>query len=186
MSRILLSGVPILFVLQSATPTQAQVPAPEDRARIAEAVAAAPASVSAAAEVRDWGGNVLRVGTNDWVCFPSIPDAGGNNAMCLDEPWLAFVNAWQNREPVTTTRVGFGYMLCGDAPASNTDPHAEERTPDNEWIAHGIPHVMVIVPDRAALEGMPTEPHDGQPWVMWRDTPYAHIMVPMPMNPDCR
>jgi hypothetical protein len=38
---------------------------------------------------------------------------------------------------------------------------------------------MIVVPDAAALEGLPTHPDDGGPWVMYRDTPYAHIMVPI-------
>ena len=25
---------------------------------------------------------------------------------------------------------------------------------------------------------LPTDPHSGGPWVMWRGTPYAHLMVP--------
>jgi hypothetical protein len=29
------------------------------------------------------------------------------------------------------------------------------------------------------LEGITDDPSQGGPWVMWRDTPYAHIMVPV-------
>lgn len=183
-----LTALPVLLcllLLQSRTEAHAQIPAPEDRAAINEAIAAAPPVISAGAEVRGWDGAVLRRGTNEWVCFPRILDMEGNTAMCLDEPWLAWADAWQNRAPVTTTRVGFGYMLCGDGPASNTDPFADGPTADNEWMAEGIPHLMVIVPDPSMLAGIPTDPHAGGPWVMWRDTPYAHIMVPMPMNPNC-
>ena len=35
---------------------------------------------------------------------------------------------------------------------------------------------MIVVPDRSALEGMSTDPNDPV-YVMWGDTPYAHIMV---------
>jgi hypothetical protein len=37
---------------------------------------------------------------------------------------------------------------------------------------------MIVIPDRALLERLPTDPHNGGPWVMWKETPYAHIMVP--------
>lgn len=40
-------------------------------------------------------------------------------------------------------------------------------------------HVMIIVPDVRQLEGMSTDPASGGRYVMWKGTPYAHIMVPM-------
>lgn len=184
--RYFLLPAAALFLLASAPQVaHGQDLSLEDREKVAQASAAAPAHVSAHAEIRDWDGRVLRDGTNDWVCFPSIPDSGGNDAMCLDDQWLAWADAWMSQEPVSATRVGFGYMLCGDAPASNVDPFAEGPTPDNEWLEQGMPHLMVIVPNEATLSGLPTDPQTGGPWVMWRDTPYVHIMVPMPRNPDC-
>lgn len=164
---------------------QAQEPSPEDRAKIREATAAAPNAIGAEAEVRDWDGRVLRPGTNGWTCYPSIPDSGGDDAMCLDDPWVGFVEAWVERGTPNVTTVGFGYMLCGDAPSSNLDPFAEGPTADNEWMSEGMPHLMIVVPDAEVLRGLPTEPHLGGPWVMWRDTPFVHVMVPLPRNPDC-
>ena len=38
---------------------------------------------------------------------------------------------------------------------------------------------MMVVATADALAGLPTHPKQGGPWVMWRDTPYAHIMVPL-------
>ncbi len=29
------------------------------------------------------------------------------------------------------------------------------------------------------LNGMPTDPNSGGPWVMFQGTPYAHIMIPV-------
>jgi hypothetical protein len=37
---------------------------------------------------------------------------------------------------------------------------------------------MLLVPDTKLLETLPTDAHLGGPWVMWKGTPYAHIMVP--------
>jgi hypothetical protein len=76
---------------------------------------------------------------------------------------------------------GFGPVCLqgGTEGGSNTDPFATEATADNEWLPPGGPHIMIVVPDAAALEGLPTHPDDGGPWVMYRDTPYAHIMVPI-------
>jgi hypothetical protein len=144
---------------------------------IREALSAAPPAVAADATVMDWEQNVLREGTNGWTCLPSPPNME-NNSMCLDDTWLAWAHAWMNREPVEIDRVGVSYMLQGDAGGSNIDPFAEGPTPDNEWVTEG-PHLMVIVPNLEDLEGLPTDPHNGGPYVMWRGTPYAHIMIPV-------
>lgn len=150
----------------------------QDRAAvIANALRAAPASISNDATVVDWEGNTLREGSNGWTCFPDPPNMQAA-PMCLDGPWAAWAQAWQNRAPVVIDRAGIAYMLQGDAGASNTDPYAEGPTDDNEWVVTG-PHLMLIVPDPAALEGMPTDPDNGGPWVMWRGTPYAHVMIPV-------
>lgn len=69
-------------------------------------------------------------------------------------------------------------MLQGGSPGSNTDPYAQGPTPDNEWMERVPPHLMIIVPDPEMYEDLPTDPENGGPWVMWRRTPYAHIMVP--------
>jgi hypothetical protein len=68
-------------------------------------------------------------------------------------------------------------MLAGDEGASNIDPFAEGPTDDNEWVVEG-PHLMIIVPPEL-LEGFPTDPDNGGPYVMWKGTPYAHLMVPV-------
>ena len=38
---------------------------------------------------------------------------------------------------------------------------------------------MLLVPDSKLLDGVPTDPHAGGPFVMWKGTPYAHVMVPI-------
>jgi hypothetical protein len=147
-------------------------------------MSAAPASVAEAATIQDWDGTVLREGTNAWTCLPDVPDTPGNDPMCLDEPWLAWAEAWMNRESgFAADRIGFGYMLQGGSPESNVDPYADGPTSDNEWLAESVPHVMMIVPDESMLEGLPTQPEDGGPWVMWRGTPYVHVMIPTPEKP---
>ena len=69
-------------------------------------------------------------------------------------------------------------MLAGEGTAlgvSNSDPYATEPAKSDDWVKEG-PHLMIVVPDRGMLEGMSTDPNDPV-YVMWKDTPYAHIMV---------
>jgi hypothetical protein len=158
-----------------------------DDTKIQSALSAAPASITASATVLDWPGAlggqmpVLREGSNDWYCLPDMPDTSGNDPMCLDKVWLDGIEAWINHSTPETTRLGFGYMLQGGSSQSNTDPYATEATADNEWIDQAVPHLMLLVPDKAMLQGLPVTPDSGGPWVMWRDTPYVHVMVPMPL-----
>ena len=68
----------------------------------------------------------------------------------------------------------------GNAPVSNSDPFATEPTgKDNDWVTDLGAHLMVLVPDRESLQGMSTNHLNGGPWVMWPDTPYAHLMIPV-------
>ena len=76
------------------------------------------------------------------------------------------------------TGPGLAYMLRGDKGASNTDPFATGKTPTNDWIV-SPPHVMVLYQDLKMLDSFPTDPMNGGPWVMWKGTPYAHVMVPV-------
>jgi hypothetical protein len=102
----------------------------------------------------------------------------GNAPMCLDANWREVIDALMNRRDPAFSGVGFSYMLQGDMPVSNTDPYATGPTADNEWIAEGGPHIMVVFSDPAMLDGISTDPNNGGPFVMWKGTPYAHVMIP--------
>ncbi len=167
----------MLISVSACSPSAAQ----DNAAIIANALEAAPASISEHAAVMDWSGTTLREGTNGWVCFPDPPNMEAA-PMCMDEPWMTWANAWQSKTAVEIDRPGIAYMLMGDAGASNTDPHATGETADNEWVVSG-PHLMLIVPDPASLAAIGTDPAQGGPWVMWDGTPYAHVMIPVAAKP---
>lgn len=150
--------------------------------KIKNALSAAPRDLAANAAVMDWDNTLLRPGTNGYTCFPTPPNLPGNAPMCLDGQWANWADAWMNKKAPSLSGVGIGYMLMGDAGASNTDPFATEAKPDNDWVEAG-PHLMVIVPDPKQLDTFSTDYTQGTPWVMWKGTPYAHIMVPVGRNP---
>ena len=148
-----------------------------DQAKIDDALAAASPGLEEGAQVVDWEGNVLKEGSNGYTCLPTPPSLTGTAPMCLDKAWQAWGQAWQNKEPITVESLGIAYMLAGDAGASNVDPYAEGPTDDNEWTEEG-PHLMVIAPP-ALLEGYPTDPDNGGPYLMWKGTDYQHLMIPV-------
>jgi hypothetical protein len=113
----------------------------------------------------------IRKGTNGWVCM-AHPEV-----MCIDKQWQAFFDAYLQKKNPTITTIGIGYMLRGDGGASNTDPFATKATPDNQWVVSPA-HLMILTPDTKQLDALPADFRSGGPWVMWKGTKYAHIMVP--------
>lgn len=144
---------------------------------IADALSAAWPGMSQDATVVDWEGNVLREGSNGYTCFPTPPMLSGTAPMCMDAEWMEWADAWANKKEYTADALGISYMLAGDEGASNIDPYAEGPTDDNEWIREGA-HLMIVAPPEL-LEAFPTDPDNGGPYVMWKGTPYAHLMVPI-------
>lgn len=157
--------------------------AAEAEAMIADAVKAAPPGLAETVKVMDWEGNVLREGSGTYVCFPTPPQLSGTAPMCMDGTWMKWGEAWQGKTPFQAERLGISYMLAGDEGASNTDPYAEGPTEGDDWVVEG-PHLMLVVPDAAMLDGIPTDPTTGGPYVMWAGTPYAHVMVPVGPRPQ--
>ena len=152
--------------------------APGRQALVESALSAAPPAVAAHAAVMDMQQHVLRPGSNGFTCFPDDPAVPNNAPMCLDATWAEVIDAWMHRRAPAITGMGISYMLQGDLPVSNTDPFATGPTADNQWIQVGRPHIMIVLPDPALLDGVSTDPDNGGPWVMWKGTPYAHVMIP--------
>ena len=146
---------------------------------IESAMSAGPASIATNATIQDWEGNVLRKGDNGWTCLPDRPDTEGNDPWCVNAPWLNLIDALVNKKEPTYTEIGVAYMLMGDTPVSNSDPYATEPTGPEDWVTDLGPHLMILIPDRSKLKGISTDHLNGGPWVMWPDTPYVHLMIPL-------
>jgi hypothetical protein len=153
-------------------------PPTTDADKIKSAVSAAPPAISANATIMEMPSmKVLRQGSNGWTCFPDGPTPGVD-PMCLDKNGLEWAHAWMNRTDPPKDKMGFAYMLMGGSDASNTDPFATQPNPGGTWVDTG-PHVMVLnIGDRFA--GYPTTATNTKvPYVMFPNTPYAHLMIPV-------
>lgn len=146
-------------------------------AKITRAMQAAPPSISQKATITDVDWTVLRPGSNGWLCRPGGA-AGDTHPECNDEVWVKLNKAVSAKAEFHTDRVGIAYMLQGEPNTNNADPF--DTTPDSGevWIQEG-PHLMVVLPDPKLLEGISDDPHNGGPYIMWKGTPYAHIMIPV-------
>jgi hypothetical protein len=151
---------------------------------IKSAMAAAPEAVSANATIitvtdpEKMTTKVLRPGTNGWTCLHDNPVSPGIDPMCMDKNGGEWMMAWMSHKDPPKDKMAFGYMLMGGSDASNTDPHAMTPKPGGEWVDTG-PHVMVMnIGSR--FEGYPTTPNNPKaPYVMFPNTPYAHLMLPV-------
>ncbi len=157
---------------------------------ISIAMSAAPSAVSSGARIMQFDSTgalqELRAGTNGWMCLPDDdPNAPGNAPMCVDPAWQQWLEAYMAQQPPQISGVGISYMLQGGPFASNTDPFATAPPAGTDWQYDG-PHLMVIVPDPSQLDTYPTDPKNGGPYVMWKGTPYAHLMVPAGAAPPMR
>jgi len=145
---------------------------------IAHARAAAPAAIGAGATVVI-NGEVAVEGSNGWTCMPDTMPGDGA-AICVDALWAEMMAAVGAQAPFKATGLGLSYMLLGEPPGSgvsNSTPYHEDPQHAHDYVETG-PHLMVIVP-KEMLEGITTDPSGGGPYVMWKDTDYAHIMIPV-------
>jgi hypothetical protein len=147
----------------------------DKEAMIASAESAGPFVVTANATIKAPDGTVLREGSNSYTCYPQQDIIG---PMCNEAVWDTLISTMLNKKSFNPDRFSVSYMLAGEGSAlgvSNSDPYATEPDKSDDWVKEG-PHLMIVVPDRAMLEGLSTDPNDPV-YVMWKDTPYAHIMV---------
>lgn len=163
------------FVASGLIVASGLVQAEDETSLIERARSAAPSMISDGATVM-YQGEVLAEGDNGWICMPeTFP--GDESPLCNDMTWMKMMQAMGDKASFEAQQMGFSYMLGGDAGVSNTDPYHSDPKSAGDFIQEG-PHLMLIVP-KAMLKGITTDPYANGPYVMWKDTPYAHIMVPV-------
>lgn len=142
------------------------------------AKAAAPAKISDNATIMVKGEAVVK-GSNGWVCMPeTMPN--DKSPMCNDALWQKMMSAVATKSKFKADGVGISYMMLGEAKGagvSNSTPYHPNPKEAADYVETG-PHLMIIVP-KELLKGMNSDPSTGGPFVMWKDTPYAHIMIPV-------
>jgi len=146
--------------------------------RIALARSAAPAAISADATIIV-DGKVVVEGSNGWTCMPDTMP-GDRAAMCNDSTWMQLMNAVATKGDFSTDKIGISYMLQGEpsgAGVSNSTPYHPDPQSAEDYVETG-PHLMIVVPQEL-LQGISSDPTTGGPYVMWGETPYAHIMIPI-------
>ncbi len=169
----------LLAVVTLSLPTLGTAVADEHAEEtIAQSSSAAPEFITKNATFVDRDGKVVRKGNNGWTCMPNtMPN--DDAPMCTDEVWIKLLRALGSKSDFETDRIGISYMLQGDygSGVSNSDPYHPDPKNADDYVETG-PHLMIVMPKRL-LKGFTDDPTKGGPYVMWKDTPYAHLMVPV-------
>jgi hypothetical protein len=174
----------ISAILALCLGTSSAVAQMNDAQLIANAISAAPVAVGQNATVVNFDASMkmitLRDGTNGFTCIPDSPATPTNDPVCVDAGGMAWMAAYGEKKDPPAGVVGFGYMLQGESAPNNTDPFATEPAAGHEWMVDG-PHVMIFNVSQEMLSGYPSPEHPDhtQPYVMWPNTPYAHLMIPV-------
>ena len=173
-----------IAVVGAPLATQAQTTSSDsDSNYMTRIMAAAPSAVVKGATIvqmkQDGTMRTIQTGSNGFTCMV----VGPGDAMCADANAMQWAHAYlTHATPPNVT--GFVYMLAGDNGASNTDPYATAASSDNHWVKTG-PHVMIVGPAAGAMGYPATADADPtKPYVMWANTPYAHLMIPVAASPQ--
>ena len=173
-------SIPLLLSLSalSAAAAAPAQPANNGQAVLRALEGAAPIEILNQATIMNMNADgsmaTIRMGTNGWTCMPQPAP------MCADGPAMDWAHGWMTKGPAPQ-KLGFIYMLKGDAGASNTDPYASGETPANNWIVTG-PHVMIVGAEaKSLMQAYPraAKADPRKPYVMWPGTPYEHLMIPV-------
>lgn len=182
---IMWDGTPFEHLMVPVVPTADELLGDVDEAT-ANTMRSSPAGVALNATIMGYpeqeGGDmvVVQEGTNGWTCWPDNPTSPGNDPSCNDAMMEAF---WSIGDTQSVERVGFSYMLQGGSDASNTDPSLMAPPEGEEWV-YTPPHVMLVIPGGFDEGHFTTDHMSGYPYVMFSETGYEHLMIPIAEMPE--
>lgn len=141
---------------------------------------AAPASISKDATIMLPGedGKLVEAvkGTNGFTCIPDIDGMKDPDPFCGDPAAWQWGNDFMNGAPKPTNTVpGIAYMARGGWHWEKDGKILINRDADSKTVKEP-PHWMVFWPF-AKSSGLPTFPGAFGMYIMWGDTPYAHLMI---------
>ena len=152
-------------------------------AQIANAMSAAPMAIAKDATILGFPRKA-----KSWCCCEKAQTAGPVSptgrprlpttpcAMTLSgRPGM---DAFLIGEDPEATQPGLSYMLQGGDDTSNVDPFARCPAEGEEWVSTPA-HLMMLLPGNFDSAVLTTDHESGFPYIMWDETPYEHLMIPV-------
>lgn len=161
-------------------PSESPIPKMSKEQLITLARSAAPASISKDATIMISGedGKMVEAvkGTNGFTCFPDIDGMKDPDPICGDAASMQWADDFMKGAPKPTNTVpGVAYMAKGGWHWEKDGKILLKREDGSKTVKEP-PHWMVFWPvDKTS--GLPTFPDAFGTYIMWKDTPYAHLMI---------
>ena len=160
--------------------TVKDVKAMSEKDQTALALSAAPAHIAKDAGVMVYGtdGKLTEVkkSSNGFTCIPTVMNLPVPDPMCMDPASHQWMNDIMSGAPKPTNTVpGVAYMARGGS-------HYEKdgkvvMGAEGAKVVKEPPHWMIFWPFDPAASKLPKAPNPSGVYIMFEDTPYAHLMI---------
>jgi hypothetical protein len=156
------------------------VKAMSEKDQTALALSAAPARIAKEAGVMIYGADgkltEVKKSSNGFTCIPTVTNLPIPDPMCMDpasHQWMT--DMMSGAAKPTNTVPGIAYMARGGS-------HYEKdgkvvMGAEGAKVVKEPPHWMVFWPFDPATTKLPTVPNPSGVYIMFEDSPYAHLMV---------
>lgn len=161
-------------------PTVKDVRMLSEQDQTAIALSAAPAHIAKDAGIMIYGADgkltETKKSANGFTCIPTVMHLPHPDPMCMDaaaQQWMA--DRRSHAPKPTNTVPGIAYMARGGA-------HYEKdgkivMSGDGAKLVKEPPHWMLMWPFDAETTQLPTAPNPSGVYIMFDDSPYAHLML---------
>ncbi len=173
---------PASMAADTGTTTKSAVEGMSDDELTRIARSAAPPHISDNASIAVMGKDgklrTIKQGTNEFTCFPDLSGQEAPDPACADRAGTQWITSFINKEEKpANTEPGVAYMGQGGWHFEKDGKAViDPATPGAERMKEP-PHWMLLWPIAPETSAMPDEPGSFGTYVMYPDTPYAHLMV---------
>jgi len=151
-----------------------------EKDQTALALSAAPAHIAKDAGVMAYGADgkltEVKKSSNGFTCIPTVMNLPVADPMCMDPASHQWMNDIMSGAPKPTNTVpGVAYMARGGS-------HYEKNGKvvmgaEGAKVVKEPPHWMIMWPFDPATTKLPTVPNPSGVYIMFEDSPYAHLMI---------
>lgn len=151
-----------------------------EKEQTALALSAAPAHIAKEVGVMIYGADgkltEVRKSSNGFICIPTVTNLPIPDPMCMDAASHQWMNDMMSNAPKPSNTVpGIAYMARGGS-------HYEKdgkvvMGAEGAKVVKEPPHWMIFWPFDPATTKLPTVPNPSGVYIMFEDSPYAHLMI---------
>lgn len=160
--------------------TVKEVKSMSEKDQTALALSAAPAHIAKEAGVMIYGADgkltEARKSSNGFTCIPTVMNLPEPDPICMDAASHQWMNDMMSNAPKPSNTIpGVAYMARG---GSHYEKHGKVvMSGEGAKVVKEPPHWMIMWPFDAATSKLPTAPNPSGVYIMFEDSPYAHLMV---------